>query len=65
MEAWKREKEYINSLRRKQMKKKRGKGTTIKIKRDADTGRFVTEEYVEKHTKTTVTEIRKIPPKKK
>jgi len=47
------------------MKRKKGKGTTIKLTRDAETGKFVTEEYVEKHPKTTVTEIRKIPPKKK
>jgi hypothetical protein len=44
------------------MKKKE---TTITINRDAGTGRFVTEKYVEKHPKTTVTEIRKITPEKK
>lgn len=44
------------------MKKKE---PTIIINRDAGTGRFVTEKYVEKHPKTTVTETRKIKPKKK
>jgi hypothetical protein len=44
------------------MKKKE---TTRKLNRDAGTGRFVTEEYVEKHPKTTVTETRKITTKKK
>lgn len=42
-------------------KKKR----TRKIRRDAKTGRFVTEKYVKKHPNTTVTETVKIPGKKK
>jgi hypothetical protein len=66
VETWKREQDYINSFKeKKHMKQKMGTGTTIKINRDAETGKFVTEEYVEKHPKTTVTEIRKITPKKK
>ncbi len=33
--------------------------------RSADTGKFVTEKYAEKHPKTTVTERNKLPSKSK
>ena len=45
--------------------RRRKKGPTRKIHRDAITGHFVTEEYAKKHPKTTVTETIKIPNKKK
>lgn len=45
------------------MKKKKKKERIIIIHRDAKTGRFVKEDYVNKHPDTTVTERRKIKPK--
>jgi hypothetical protein len=33
--------------------------------RDAGTGKFVTQRYVDKHPKTTVTEHNKVTPKRK
>ena len=38
---------------------------TVKIGRDAGSGKFTTKEYADKHPKTTVIETVKIPTKKK